>query len=202
MGTYDLKKIAKECIADLNAIGIYPNITENEFTVNTRAKTRYGQCKYRNVQYEYDAKTLKRKPISATMSINISSFLLDDRNDINSVRQTVMHEALHACNECVGEHHGGKWLEYAELVNDCYNMNITRCSNFSERLDADVNKERMQSRQKNKAKVIRYTLKCPCCNSIIADAYRQRKPKWIMHTEDFYCKKCGKSTLGKLQVVS
>lgn len=199
MGMYDLKKIAKECIAELNAIGIYPNITENEFTVNTRAKTRYGQCKYRNAQYRYNPITLKREPISATMSINISSFLLDDRNDINSVRQTVMHELIHSCNECIGAHHGGKWLEYADLVNDCYNMDITRCSYFNERLNADVNKERMQSRKKSETK--HYMLKCPCCNRIIADAYRQRKPKWIMHTEDFYCKKCGKSTLGKLQVV-
>ena len=196
MGMYDLKKLAKECISELNAIGIYPNITENEFTVNTRAKTRYGQCKYRNIQYRYDTKTLKRKPISATMSINISSFLLDDRNDINSVRETLFHELIHSCNECVGEYHGGKWLEYAELVNDCYNMNITRCSYFSEKLNADVNKELMQ---KNKAK--RYRLKCPCCNRIITDVYRQRQPKWVNHTENYYCKKCGKSSLGKLQVV-
>jgi len=198
MGMYDLKKIAKECIAELNAIGIYPNITENEFTVNTRAKTRYGQCKYRNVQYRYNPITLKREPISATMSINISSFLLDDRNDINSVRTTVMHELIHSCNECVGAHHGGKWLEYAELVNDCYNMNIVRCSDFSERLNADVNKERIE---KNKSKQKHYRLKCPCCNRIITDVYRQREPKWIKHTKDYYCKRCGKSSLGKLQVV-
>lgn len=198
MGMYDLKKIAKECIAELNAIGIYPNITENEFTVNTRAKTRFGQCKYCNVQYRYNPITLKREPISATMSIDISSFLLDDRNDINSVRTTIMHELIHACNECVGVHHGGKWLEYANLVGDCYNMDITRCSNFSERLNADVNKERIE---KNKSKQKHYRLKCPCCNRIITDVYRQREPKWIKHTKDYYCKRCGKSSLGKLQVV-
>ena len=41
----DLKKLANECMAELDAIGIqYGNVISWE--VNTRAKNRWGQCRY------------------------------------------------------------------------------------------------------------------------------------------------------------
>ena len=41
----DLQMIATECIRDLNAIGIYPHCKAKDFSVNTRAKKRWGQCR-------------------------------------------------------------------------------------------------------------------------------------------------------------
>ena len=41
----DLKKLANECMAELDAIGVqYGNVISWE--VNTRAKNRWGQCRY------------------------------------------------------------------------------------------------------------------------------------------------------------
>lgn len=45
----DLQMIANECIRDLNAIGIYPHCKAKDFSVNTRAKSRWGQCKKRAI---------------------------------------------------------------------------------------------------------------------------------------------------------
>lgn len=41
----DLKKLANQCMAELDAIGVqYGNVISWE--VNTRAKNRWGQCRY------------------------------------------------------------------------------------------------------------------------------------------------------------
>lgn len=177
MGTYDLKKLAKECIEELNAIGIYPTVTPNDFSINTRAKSRFGQCKYKRNGYNSDGSK------HYDCSINISSFLLDTRNDVDSVKSTIHHEILHSLNECIGEHHGGKWKEYAELVSDCYaKYDITRCSTFEERLDKDVCNELVK---KNKS----YSWKCSACGSKIT-VNRARAPKWYMHPKGYIHKNC------------
>ena len=62
---YNLTELATIALDNLNAIGIYPHLKPNDFSVNTRAKNRYGQARYRNGKY----------------SVNISAFLLDKRND-------------------------------------------------------------------------------------------------------------------------
>lgn len=165
---YNLTELATMALDNLNAIGIYPHLTPNDFSVNTRAKNRYGQARYRNGKY----------------SVNISAFLLDKRNDEKSILQTIYHECLHCCDNCMC--HTGEWKRLAELVNDCYNMDITRCSNFSERLNEEVLKE------KTEEKIIKqksFKWKCSACGQTFTKI-SSRTPKWYMHPKGYTHKNC------------
>ena len=160
---YNLTELATMALDNLNAIGIYPHLTPNDFSVNTRAKNRYGQACRKNGKY----------------SVNISAFLLDKRNDEKSILQTIYHECLHCCDNCMC--HTGEWKRLAELVNDCYDMDITRCSSFSERLNENVLAEKKM--EKNKA---RKTYRCMCsnCGKIITRT-GYRAPKWYKNPYGF-----------------
>lgn len=110
----DLQKIAKECMNELDIIGIeYGNITS--FEVNTRAKKRWGQCKMVGGKY----------------SINISIRLLNENVPLESLKDTIIHEILHTCKGCMN--HGEKWKRHADCVNRKYGYNIKRCSSCEEK---------------------------------------------------------------------
>lgn len=95
----DLNKLAEECEADLRSIGIVPG-TVVEWSVNTRAKKRWGQC---------------RAVTSDTFAIQIASRLLEDDVSDQAAKNTVLHELLHTVPGCHG--HRGRWKELAESVN-------------------------------------------------------------------------------------
>lgn len=59
-------------------------------------------------------------------SININVLLLNENCPENSLYETLYHELLHCVDGCMN--HGIKWQQLAELVSDCYNVDITRCS--------------------------------------------------------------------------
>lgn len=105
----NLYTIAKSCLIELNSIGIYPEHI-NEFTVNYRAKRRWGQCKLDRNGY----------------SISISAVLLDDAVPDRAVKDTVIHELLHAVDGCMN--HGYEWQSLADKVNKAYGYNIKRCT--------------------------------------------------------------------------
>jgi hypothetical protein len=173
---YNLTQLATEALNNLNAIGIYPHVTPSDFTVNTRATQRYGQAR----------KRVKNGKV--VYSINISSFLLDKRNDEKSVMTTIYHEAIHCCDDCMC--HTGKWKELAELVSDCYNVDITRCSSFSDKLNENVlqeHKEKIQKRREDNT--YRYTCLCRACG-VKSTRIMKRAPKWYTHTENFECSRC------------
>ena len=109
----NLYNYAMGCIKELNAIGIYPNPISS-FEVNTRAKKRWGQCKLSNGKY----------------SINISSVLLEDSTPAKSLKQTLFHELLHACDGCMN--HGALWEKYADKVNKAYGYHISRLTSAAE----------------------------------------------------------------------
>lgn len=110
----NLQEIAKECMKELDNIGIeYGNI--KLFEVNTRAKKRWGQC--RRVCGEY--------------SINISERLLDEETPIKSLKETILHEILHTCKGCMN--HGELWKRYAMKMNRAYGYNIKRCNSSEEK---------------------------------------------------------------------
>lgn len=95
----DINSIAHTCIDELRSVGICPPPIE-EFTVNTRAKTRWGQCRKRWGKFY----------------INISSRLLDESISDFPVKNTLMHEILHTMPNCFN--HGDEWSELAEKVNN------------------------------------------------------------------------------------
>jgi len=79
----NLDEYAIQCMEELDAIGIeYGNIIEVK--VNTRAKKRWGQC----------------RAVPGGYSINISVVLLDERNDEQGLKETIIHELLHSCKGC------------------------------------------------------------------------------------------------------
>lgn len=98
----NLLKLAQECKEELDAIGIEYR-TVRKWTVNTRAKCRWGQC----------------RPVSpGIFDINISSRLLDDQVTDNAVKNTIIHELLHTVEDCLK--HTGKWKTLAAKVNRAY----------------------------------------------------------------------------------
>ena len=155
----NLRQLAKESIAELNAIGIYPNVTPNDFSINTRKKTSWGTCwtHYKNHHTSW------------TFTIEISSRLFTDGAE-KGLRETVMHELLHACDECINCEHGGKWKEYAELVNDCYGLNIKRCNS---------NKDKGLAEDRNE-----YRCKCTKCGKMMVKK-GYRAPKWYKHPQGY-----------------
>lgn len=177
---YDLQELANKALVDLNSIGIYPSVTPNDFTINKRARTRYGLAKrHRNSDGTYD------------YSVNISAFLLDKRNDVNSVLTTIYHECCHCCDECWNDGHKGKWLEYAEKVNKAFKVNVSRCSYFSERLNEEVLKEKKEREEKviKERNAYIFHWRCEDCGSTNF-RIQKRAPKWYMHINECRCSVC------------
>lgn len=110
----DLNYYFNEVKDEMDVIGIkYGDISS--ITVNTRAKRRWGQCKKVNNHFE----------------INISNRLLKDDVPENALMNTIAHEILHTCKDCMN--HGKQWQAMANLVNDCYSKyNIKRCNSSEE----------------------------------------------------------------------
>lgn len=169
---YNLYELAIHALDNLNAIGIYPHLTASDFSVNTRAQNRYGQARRRT------------KNGKVVYSVNISAFLLDKRNDEKSVMTTIYHECLHCCDGCMC--HTGKWKELAELVSDCYNVDVTRCSSFSERLNEEVLKEKTENKM-TKQKTFKW--KCSACGQTFTKT-STRAPKWYMNPKGYTHKNC------------
>ena len=161
-----VRAVAKQCIEDLNAIGIYPNITPNDVTINNRLQRVWGRCW---THWENNSRTKWH------FTIEVSSKLLGDDVPDKSLRSNLFHEMCHSCDECVNVHHGGKWKEYAELINDCYNMNIQRCTSSAEYNVEDNRKA--------------YGWKCSACGKkFVKMGYKA--PKWYIHPKGYTHKNC------------
>lgn len=174
----DLNKIGRQCIANLNAIGIYPNEI-SEFKVNSRAKRIFGQASLTNGKY----------------TIEINAILLREECPEYGLLDTLYHELLHCVNGCMN--HGKKWQDLADLVNDCYNMNISRTSTLEETYGnyASV----IIAERKEELKVFR--CQCDRCGRIYSKK-GYRAPKWYAHPNKFYCTPCNRSGhYGKLVAI-
>lgn len=133
----DINAIYNECMNELKAIGIYAPIAT--VSINTRAKSRWGQTKRRDGKY----------------SINLASVLLEDKTPIHACKSTMFHEILHTLPNCMN--HGSAWQSYADKVNKAYGYNISRTSASDEGDKEGVTLER-------KAPIYHYTLTCNDCN--------------------------------------
>ena len=163
-----LEVYGRQCIEDLNAIGIYPHEIDS-FVVNTRAKKRWGQaCKK-----------------SGVYSININVLLLQDDCPERALLETLYHELLHCVDGCMN--HGEKWQELAELVNDCYMVNITRASSDEEKLGVEYASEVREVKQQS-LKI--FAVQCVDCGTKTTRR-GMRSPKWYVYPERYKCSKCG-----------
>ena len=133
----NIKVIVENCCHKLDAIGIeYGKITS--VTINTRAKTRWGQCKLTNGCY----------------SISISDRLMEESVDLIHLETTVIHEILHTCNGCMN--HGREWKNLAEKVNCAYGYNIKRTTSCEEKgIDPTENI------------TIKHKYVCDCCGQVV-----------------------------------
>ena len=142
-------------------IPIATNIT---YSINTRAKKRYGMCSLEDKYY-------------TVYHIEISSFLLDNEIDENNdaLINTLIHELLHTVEGCMN--HGNKWQYYASIVKDKLGYDIKRTSNRSEYgLESYVPKEN-----------IKYIFKCENCGQIIR---RRRKSNFTKYYNLYTCGVC------------
>ena len=164
-----LNNYAMRCMQMLNDIGIiYGNV--REFTVNTRATSRWGQCRFRNGYY----------------SINISEYLLRDDTDEVGLIQTLLNELLHTCNGCMN--HGKEWQRLANKVNRAYGYAIKRTSSEEDvglSAEATLALERVC---KAKAPKATYIIRCTHCGQ---EYIRHKMSKTIEHPEWYSCGECG-----------
>lgn len=136
-----------------------------EVTVNTRAKSRYGQCQKRPEGFK----------------INISEVLVRDSSDIRALDETMLHELLHTCPGC--QNHGKLWKYYAERVSQKTGLHITTTSDYHKKYG--IPDERKKTARK--APVYRYIQYCPCCGQ---KWFYQRCTDGIRHPENYRCGKC------------
>lgn len=156
-----LAKLTIECLDNLEAIGLRPYKL-------TSVKLRKQNKKFGCCHIRYNAKSGEIKH----NRITINRRLIEENADDKAILQTLYHEILHSMRECFDCGHDGKWAEYADLVNDCYSMNIKQYGNYDEL--GLVKKDE------------RKTYKCQCdkCGKIISAKY-YRAPKWYTHCERF-----------------
>ena len=135
--------------------------TVTKLSINSRAKSRFGQCRKRNGLYE----------------IEVSNFALVDRV---KTFNTLVHELLHTVNGCMN--HGSGWQNLASRVNREHGLNITTRSTASEEQKAEKKKMAkyvihctacdMDGYAFRKSKVVTHTesFKCKCGGSLKVDA--------------------------------
>lgn len=128
--------------------------------LNTRAKRRWGQCRYLpNGNYE----------------ININAELV--RQSKEGALNTIIHELLHASKD--GGGHNGKWKEYANIINNTYNINVKRTNSAEEKgITEPIIKETDY----------KYILECKQCNYKYK---RMRRSNFVNYYEDYTCGRCG-----------
>lgn len=108
-----LESVAQQCIDDLEYLNIpYGHIYD--FSINTRARKRWGQCKRTQNGF----------------TININERLLDGKHE-EGLRNTIYHELLHTCPKSFN--HGTKWKHYASIVRERLGYNIKRCDSEEEK---------------------------------------------------------------------
>lgn len=117
-----LRKYYDDACCILNTLGIEfgPII---DVSVNTRAKSRWGQCRYNNT--------------TKMFSIEISSVLLEENVAYKDIMDTMLHELLHCNTKRLN--HTGEWKRCANLVNLNYDYNIKRATTAAEK-NIDLNK--------------------------------------------------------------
>lgn len=147
----------------------YGNV--DSFTVNYRAKSRWGQCRRKAYGRLY------------SYNININADLLKSEESHIGLVSTVVHELLHTCPNCMK--HTGEWKMYADKVNVAYGykgISITRCKSAE---DLGVKELPVFTTYK-------YAVVCPICGAFVKYT---RKSKCVIHPEWYTCGRCGRNEL-------
>ena len=141
-----LKEYFENAKMILDKLGIeYGNVTD--VSVNTRAKSRWGQCIYDKASDSY--------------RITINSLLLDETVSYKAVMDTVIHELLHCHKDrfC----HTGEWKRCANLVNMRFGYNIKRTTSAAEK---NIEPSALSTGE------VKYVVTCECCGA--SSKYKRR----------------------------
>lgn len=135
---------------------------------NSRLRTVAGKCKSRN---------------GKAYIIEINGNMLKSESD-EFLKNVICHELLHSAPECIGEHHGGMWKHYAQVMNyRNKNYNITRCYS-SEDLCNTYKRD------------YKYKIVCLDCGK---EYYYRTKSKAVLSimrdSKSYSCGRCGKDNL-------
>ena len=176
-----LAEMYYECIEEMDAIDIpYGNIVE--VTVNYRAKSRWGQCCR---GYEFG---------SVVYKININCDLCHPDASERGLKETIIHEILHTCPDCMC--HTGEWKRLANLVNDCYNYNVKRCNSSEDKGVDDFYKNHDRQGRPEKPVTWKYEIVCKDCGKVVGR--RQKSCKLTMYPQRYRCAYC----YGNIKVIA
>lgn len=129
----DLQKCYKEC-ARMCRKDHVPIGKVSSINPNTRAKKRWGICRY--------------NPAGSVIEVN--ALLLEDGNE-EALKTTLLHELIHTCAGC--QNHGALWSMYADQINCIYDLNIS----------ATASQEMMGVDLQIKEEPYRYAAICQSC---------------------------------------
>ena len=147
------EQITNECVNMVEKAGF--QVPKIEFKTK-KYKSRYGQCEKKYGQYK----------------ITINEYLINTNNE-KEIKDTIIHEILHTLPDCMN--HGKIWKQKAMIINNRYNMDISRCGNF-QIVEMQEAKEEVQ-----------YMFKCKDCGQIIK---RKRMSKFVREYEHYHCAIC------------
>lgn len=182
-----LEKLYKECIEELNNIGIVFEGKDISICISKRNNKRYGCCKPEIPDEKY--KTVTRKGLRYIVkfdnykkyTIEVSKWVLELNEDI--IKNTIIHELIHCFPYC--NNHGIEFKKYANLINAKLGYNISRVGNKSK----DFQESNLEYKEKE---YYRYKIQCEKCDKIF---YRKRLTKNFI--KKYRCSKC----LGKLKII-
>lgn len=153
--------IFNEVMKDAKKLEIPFNEVSSLINISKRATKRYGNCKYIK-DYDY-------------YEITISEFLLADEVPVQSIKNTLMHELLHTCDDCMN--HGTEWKKLAEIVNNAgLGYEIKRTTSRKEKGLSEI-----------EAKPALYTLQCQNCKTVWK---RRKASKFVKYPNRYKCN-CG-----------
>lgn len=120
--------------------------------------------------------------------ITINRKFIEQNATDRAIKEVIAHEICHALKDCVDCAHDGKWAEYADLINDCYNMDIKQYGSY----------EKYGLERSDKKK---YVCECKHCGGKVWKM-GYRAPKWYSLTEKHiangYYHKCTDGVHGAL----
>ena len=168
----NLNKLLAEVLEDFDALDIkYGKIVE--ITPNSRAQSRWGQCRKRPDGYY----------------ININTALLADNLSDQGAKETIAHEVCHTIKGCMN--HGATWKHYAQLLS-VFGYNIKRTNSAA---DKGITTEQHIATKKYK-----YEVRCEKCGT---SSFYVTKSKAVtaIATQKYHGYACGKCRSQKLKVI-
>lgn len=164
-----LNELFKECIKELESIGITFKDKEINIIISKRNNKRYGCCRpeipdenYKKV-FRKGFKFIIKYENYKKYTIEISPWVIELNDDI--IKNTIIHELIHCMPKCTN--HGEEFKRYAKLINEKLGYNITRAGNKKE----DYEKSNIEY---NEIENYKYRIKCKNCGQIF---YRKRLNK-------------------------